>query len=101
MQDISRPRTPTIFAHQMASFEGLTTYSFPSFGLGTEGRSAHSRLQSAANFFDVLAVTPAAGRLFSAAERTAGRRAGRHREVTVHGSGVSAVIRGYWARPFR
>src|SRR5882724_12364203 len=41
-------------------FEGLTTYSFQSFGLGTEGDvQPILGCRVSANFFDVLAVTPA------------------------------------------
>ncbi len=54
-------------------FEGLTTYRFQSFGLGTEGDvQPILGCTVSANFFDVLAVTPAAGRLFSAAEEQTG-----------------------------
>jgi len=54
-------------------FEGLTTYSFQSFGLGTEGDvQPILGCRVSANFFDVLAVAPAAGRLFSAAEEQPG-----------------------------
>jgi MacB-like periplasmic core domain len=54
-------------------FAGLTTYNMQSFGLGAEG-DVQPILGSrvSANFFDVLAVTPAAGRLFSAAEEQPG-----------------------------
>jgi predicted permease len=54
-------------------FEGLTTYNMQSFGLGAEGDVQPilgSRVST--NFFDVLAVNPAAGRLFSAAEEQPG-----------------------------
>jgi predicted permease len=54
-------------------FEALTTYSFQSFGLGTEGDvQPILGCRVSANFFDVLAVVPAAGRLFSAAEERPG-----------------------------
>jgi len=54
-------------------FEGLTTYNFQSFGLGTEGDvQPIFGCRVSANFFDVLAVTPAAGRLFTAAEEQPG-----------------------------
>src|SRR5260370_41808396 len=54
-------------------FEGLTTYRFQSFGLGTE-RNVQPILVCtvSANVFDVLAVAPAAGRLFSASDEQTG-----------------------------
>jgi putative ABC transport system permease protein len=54
-------------------FEGLTTYNYQSFGLGVE-RDVQPILgcRVSANFFDVLAVTPAVGRLFSPAEEQPG-----------------------------
>jgi predicted permease len=54
-------------------FEGLTTYNYQSFGLGAEGDvQPILGCRVSANFFDVLAVTPAQGRLFSAAEEQPG-----------------------------
>src|SRR6266478_655764 len=54
-------------------FEGLTTYNYQSFGLGVEGDvQPVLGCRVSANFFDVLAVTPAAGRLFSTAEEQPG-----------------------------
>jgi predicted permease len=54
-------------------FEGLTIYSMQSFGLGKEGDvQPILGCRASANFFDVLAITPAAGRLFSAAEEQPG-----------------------------
>ena len=54
-------------------FEGLTTYNYQSFGLGVEGDvQPVLGCRVSVNFFDVLAVTPAAGRLFSAAEERPG-----------------------------
>src|SRR5260370_38882429 len=54
-------------------FEGLTTYSFQSFGLGKEGDvQPILGCKVSANFFDVLAVTPAEGRLFNTAEEQPG-----------------------------
>jgi putative ABC transport system permease protein len=54
-------------------FEALTTYSFQSFGLGNEGEvQPILGCRVSANFFDVLAVTPAAGRLFITAEEQPG-----------------------------
>src|SRR6266446_3674350 len=54
-------------------FEGLTTYSFQSFGLGVEGDvQPILGCRVSANFFDVLAVTPAAGRPFTATEEQPG-----------------------------
>jgi len=54
-------------------FDGLTTYNYQSFGLGVEGDvQPVLGCRVSANFFDVLAVTPAAGRLFSAAEEQPG-----------------------------
>jgi len=70
-------------------FEGLTTYSFQSFGLGTEGDvQPILGCRVSANFFDVLAVTPAAGRLFSAAEEHPGA------------DQVAIVSYGSWQRRF-
>jgi predicted permease len=64
-------------AHDLGSsngiFEGLTTYSFQSFGLGMEGDvQPILGCRVSANFFDVLAVAPAVGRLFSMAEEQPG-----------------------------
>ena len=54
-------------------FEGLTTYSFQSFGLGVEGDvQPILGCRVSANFFDVLAVSPAAGRPFTATEEQPG-----------------------------
>jgi putative ABC transport system permease protein len=54
-------------------FEGLATYTYQSFGLGVEGDVLPILgCKVSANFFDVLAVTPAAGRLFGAAEEQPG-----------------------------
>jgi len=54
-------------------FDGLTTYGMQSFGLGAEGNvQPILGCRVSANFFDVLAVTPAAGRLFSPAEEQPG-----------------------------
>src|SRR6266446_5369706 len=54
-------------------FEGLTTYNYQSFGLGVEGDvQPVLGCRVSANFFDVPAITPAAGRLFSAAEEQPG-----------------------------
>jgi len=54
-------------------FEGLATYTVQSFGLGTEGDlQPILGCRVSANFFDVLASTPAAGRLFGAAEEQPG-----------------------------
>src|SRR5260370_30662544 len=51
-------------------FDGLTTYNYQSFGLGVEGDvQPVLGCRVSANFFDVLAVTPAAGRLFTASEK--------------------------------
>jgi predicted permease len=70
-------------------FEGLTTYSFQSFGLGTEGDvQPILGCRVSANFFDVLAVTPAAGRLFSAPEEEPGA------------DQVAIVSYGSWQRRF-
>ena len=55
------------------AFEGLTTYGMQSFGMGAEGDlQPILGCRVSANFFDVLAVTPAAGRLFTAAEEQPG-----------------------------
>jgi predicted permease len=54
-------------------FEGLTTYSMQSFGLGAAGDvQPILGCRVSADFFDVLVVTPAAGRVFSAAEERPG-----------------------------
>ncbi len=54
-------------------FEGLTTYNYQSFGLGAEGDvQPILGCRVSANFFDVLAVAPAAGRLFTPAEEQPG-----------------------------
>src|SRR6266849_6309777 len=54
-------------------FEGLTTYNYQSFGLGKEGDvQPILGCKVSANFFDVLAVTPSAGRLFSTVEEQPG-----------------------------
>src|SRR6266478_3853409 len=70
-------------------FEGLTTYSFQSFGLGTEGDvQPILGCRVSEDFFDVLAVSPAAGRLFSAAEEQPGT------------DQVAIVSYGSWQRQF-
>jgi putative ABC transport system permease protein len=54
-------------------FEGLTTYNYQSYGFGVEGDvQPILGCRVSANFFDVLAVSPAAGRLFVAAEEQPG-----------------------------
>src|SRR5713226_7920030 len=54
-------------------FDGLTTYNYQSLGLGVEGDvQPVLGCRVSANFFDVLAVTPSSGRLFSAAEEQPG-----------------------------
>ncbi|HKV61655.1 MAG TPA: ABC transporter permease [Candidatus Acidoferrum sp.] len=54
-------------------FEGLTTYGMQSFGLGAEGDvQPILGCRVSANFFDVLAVPPAAGRVFTTAEERPG-----------------------------
>jgi len=54
-------------------FEGLTTYRFQSFGLGMEGDvQPILGCRVSANFFNVLGITPSAGRLFSPAEEQPG-----------------------------
>jgi predicted permease len=70
-------------------FEGLTTYRFQSFSLGAEGDvQPILGCRVSANFFDVLAVIPAAGRLFSAAEEQPGA------------DQVAIVSYGLWQRRF-
>jgi putative ABC transport system permease protein len=71
------------------AFEGMTTYSFQAFGLGTEGDvQPIFGCRVSANFFDVLAVTPAAGRFFSAAEEQPGA------------DQVAILSHGSWQRRF-
>ena len=54
-------------------FEGLATYNYQSFGLGVAGEVLPILgCKVSANFFDVLAVTPATGRLFITAEEQPG-----------------------------
>jgi predicted permease len=54
-------------------FEGLTTYGMQSFGLGAEGDvQPILGCRISANFFDVLAVAPAAGRPFAIEEEQPG-----------------------------
>lgn len=70
-------------------FEGLTTYSFQSFGLGTEGDvQPILGCKVSANFFGVVTVNPSAGRLFSAAEEQPGA------------DQVAIVSYGSWRRRF-
>ena len=70
-------------------FESLTTYGMRSFSLG-----AGSEIQSVlgcrvtANFFDVLSVSPAAGRIFSPGEEQPGS------------DQVAIVSDGFWKRRF-
>jgi predicted permease len=54
-------------------FEGLTTYAMQSFGLGKEGDvQPILGCRVSWNFFDVLTVSPASGRLFTVAEEQPG-----------------------------
>jgi putative ABC transport system permease protein len=71
------------------SFLSFTTYQFSEFNLSTEG-NVESVLgcRVSANFFDILGVTPASGRLFSSAEEQPGA------------DGVAIVGRGLWQRRF-
>jgi putative ABC transport system permease protein len=70
-------------------FEGLTTYNYQSFGLGAEGDvQPILGCRVSANFFHVLAVTPAQGRLFSAAEEQPGA------------DQVAILSEGAWQRRF-
>src|SRR5258708_23176718 len=56
-------------------FDGLTTYNYQSFGLGVEGDvQPVLGCRVSANFFDVLAITPAARTLVSAAEEQPGTK---------------------------
>jgi predicted permease len=70
-------------------FEALTTYRCGDFNLNTEG-NAQSVLgcRVSANFFEVLGVSPASGRLFSAAEEEPGA------------DQVAVVSYGFWQRRF-
>ncbi len=70
-------------------FESLTTYAFQTFSSGTEGDvQPVLGCKVSANFFDVLAVAPAAGRLFNAAEEQPGA------------DQVALVSHGMWQRRF-
>ncbi|HEV2617808.1 MAG TPA: ABC transporter permease [Candidatus Acidoferrales bacterium] len=70
-------------------FEGMTTYRFRSFNLRSQGTVEHILgCEVSANFFDVLSIRPAPGRVFSAAEEHAG--AGQ----------VAIVSYGLWKRQF-
>jgi predicted permease len=72
-----------------SGFEGLATYSFQAFGLGTEGDvEPILGCRVSANFFDLLAVSPAVGRFFSAAEEQPGA------------DQVAIVSYGLWRRQF-
>jgi putative ABC transport system permease protein len=72
-----------------SGFEGLATYRFQSFGLGTEGDvEPILGCRVSANFFDLLAVSPAVGRFFSAAEEQPGA------------DQVAIVGYGLWRRQF-
>ena len=54
-------------------FDGFTTYAMQSFGLGKEGNvQPVLGCRVSSNFFDVLSVSPAAGRLFFATEAQPG-----------------------------
>jgi putative ABC transport system permease protein len=70
-------------------FAGLTTYRFQSFSFGTE-RDPQAVLgcRVSSNFFDVLGVSTASGRLFSFSEEQPGAD-----QVTV-------VSHGFWQRRF-
>ena len=70
-------------------FESMTTYGYPSFGMGREGDvQPVLGCKVSANFFDVLGVTPAAGRLFAPAEEQPGS------------DQVVIVSHGLWQRRF-
>jgi len=70
-------------------FESMTTYGFQSFGMGAE-KDVQPVLgcKVSANFFDVLGVVPAAGRLFTAAEEQPGS------------DQVAIISHGLWQRRF-
>src|SRR6266568_342337 len=54
-------------------FEDVATYQFPDFNLSSEGRVDVARgCRVSANFFSILGVAPAQGRLFSSNEETPG-----------------------------
>jgi putative ABC transport system permease protein len=68
-------------------FEGLATYRYEELSLNTDGGMQPVRAAGVStNFFDVLAVTPAIGRTFTAAEQQPG--AGQ----------VAIVSYGFWQR---
>ena len=70
-------------------FESMTTYGFQSFGMGTEGDvQPVLGCKVSANFFDVLGVGPAAGRLFAPGEEHPGS------------DQVAIVSHGLWQRRF-
>jgi len=68
-------------------FDGLTTYSFQSLNLGTEGAvQPLLGCRVSANFFEVLGVAPAVGRLFAPGEEQPGA------------DRVAIVSHGFWQR---
>jgi putative ABC transport system permease protein len=70
-------------------FDELTTYRCPDFNLAADGNVQSVRgCGVSANFFEVLGVSPAIGRTFTAAEEQAG------------GSQVAIVSHGFWQRRF-
>jgi len=70
-------------------FDGFTTYADRSFNLSTDGGVQPVRgCRVSATFFDVLGVSPAAGRTFSQAEMEPGA------------DGVAIISHGFWLRRF-
>jgi len=70
-------------------FDALTTYRCGDFNLNTEGNvQAVLGCRVSANFFDVLGVSPALGRMFSPAEEQPGA------------DQVAVVSYGFWQRRF-
>ena len=68
-------------------FDGLTTYRYKDFNLATNGDVQSARgCAVSANFFDVLGVSPALGRSFTAAEEQPGSEQ------------VAIVTHGFWLR---
>jgi putative ABC transport system permease protein len=83
------PADATELSTHNEAFENLTTYEMRSFSLGV-GSEVQPVLgcRITANFFDVLSVSPAAGRIFSPGEEQPGA------------DQVAIVSHGFWQRRF-